>query len=67
MKIPRQTGANRRPRRWASLVGAAALMTSLEHATSEVISAAAPTSEAHRRGRRFAPVCRGIFNDPPSR
>ena len=34
MKIPRRTGANRRPRRWASLVGAAALMTSLAACSS---------------------------------
>ena len=34
MKIPRRTGANRRPRRWASLVGAAALVTSLAACSS---------------------------------
>jgi trehalose/maltose transport system substrate-binding protein len=34
MKIPRRTGANRRPRRWASLVGAAALMTSMAACSS---------------------------------
>jgi multiple sugar transport system substrate-binding protein len=34
MKIPRRTGANRRPPRWASLVGAAALMTSLAACSS---------------------------------
>jgi len=34
MKIPRRTGASRRPRRWASLVGAAALMTSLAACSS---------------------------------
>lgn len=39
----------------------------LEQAASEVISAAAPISEAHRRGRRLAPVRPGILIDPPSR
>jgi multiple sugar transport system substrate-binding protein len=34
MKIPRRTGANRRPPRWASLVGAAALVTSLAACSS---------------------------------
>jgi multiple sugar transport system substrate-binding protein len=34
MKIPRRTGAGRRPRRWASLVGAAALATSLAACSS---------------------------------
>ncbi len=34
MKIPRRTGASRRPSRWASLIGAAALMTSLAACSS---------------------------------
>jgi multiple sugar transport system substrate-binding protein len=34
MTIPRRTGGNRRTRRWASLVGAAALMTSLAACSS---------------------------------
>lgn len=34
MRIPGRTGASRRPRRWASLVGAAALMTSLAACSS---------------------------------
>lgn len=34
MKIPRRTGARRRPPRWASLIGAAALVTSLAACSS---------------------------------
>ena len=34
MKIPRRTGATRRPSRWAAMVGVAALMTSLAACSS---------------------------------